>query len=186
MPTYRFVEQLNVSPDAPSRSARSSAFSDVKTTLVSAPSLTYAALKHSVQSATSTQPPRLVSVEEVLEVSPDSLTDDALIRALTHNVSPIEIDAYSDVVLAKTDDLSSHLRDVADALRESGLIPGISLTFEEEGYVMVEIHDQATATYRAAHRHSRELAGDATLTGREAFVSIARSLVHTVVAAELL
>lgn len=185
MPVYRLVLQKNVAPDARTRAARATVLDDVESVTVMAPSLAYAVMKYCVQHASPEPPPRLVSVEELYELDPSALSDAAIESVLRSSPNPVAVDDYEGIVISQ-DNLVSHIRDVAEALRGSETLPGLTLTVDDEDYVMVEIHDQATGTYRSVGRQAEHLIGGSSMTGKEGLISIARSLVETVASSQLL
>ncbi len=192
MPTFSVVLQRNVSPDAESRSARSTTFSNPDAVKVKAPSLPYAVLEVAMRFAHDPQPPRIVSAEELLVVDPASITDDRLVEALTRAADErIEFDEFGQEPLADRKDFAYLVRDVARALHHSGIIPGLDVTIEHNNwedpeFVMVEVVDRATHTYRSVGRLPESLTKDAEAAGREGYLAIARALIETVVDEQLL
>jgi hypothetical protein len=191
MPTYRIVVQKSVSPDAATRSVRSTDFAGVECIDMKAPNLTEALLKLNIRYAGQSQPPRVISGEELLEIDTNAITDDALTHALTNSESSVALDDYEGVRIYDHSDFSVLVHDVAEALRSSGVVPGLSVSILRDAdgaydYTMVEIHDTATGTYRGVGREPKRLIDDRSLTGRSGVLSIARTLIETAATEHLL
>lgn len=191
MPTYRIVVQTKVSPEAETRHVRSTEFSGVEFVDVTASTLAEAALEVARRHAGAEQPPRIVSAEELLTIDLKNITDNALARTVGNQLSVEDLESYDGVVLYARPDFDSIIADVAAALRDSGAVPGLHLSLQRDAdgvcdYIMVEIHDTATGTYRAVGRESRDLIADRSLTGHEGIISIARRLIETAATAHLL
>lgn len=194
MPRYRIVVQPNVSPEAKAREPRSINAGHLETIVVSATSLVDALLQTNTQFDRENRSPRVVSAEEIFDLNDDTITDDVITDALTGGDSDQRIldpDDYEGLVLYTEDDFEQTVNDVAEALRQSGLVPGLhlSLLMNSEGwcdYTMVEIYDTASGTYRSVGREPQHLILDRDLAGWEAILSIARALIEVVASESLL
>lgn len=191
MPNYRLVVQTNVSPRAQTRAARSIDRAGIESIDVTATSLTGALLKVGIQFGREKRSPRIVSAEEILAIDFSEITDDDLTRALTQGPVPLDPDDYDGLTFYEQIDFEWTVQKVAETLRESGIMPGLSLSIlhDEQGmsdYTMVEIHDTASGSYRSVGRDSRRLMADRSLTGWDGILSIARTLIETVAAEHLL
>lgn len=194
MPQYRIVVQKNVSPGAKLRAPRSTDLKDVETFDVIATSLVNAVLKVNIQFGRENRSPRIVSAEEIFTLDPSEITDDEITHALTTG-SPdyltLEPDDYDGIALYMGDSFDRTVNDVAEALRESGLVPGLNLSLLMNGegwcdYSMVEIHDTASGTYRSVGRELKHLILDRDLTGWDGILSIARALIGITASEQLL
>lgn len=192
MPNFRLIAQTTISPEAPVRAARSTTpFGESIVLEVEASTITDAVLGFTVSHATDRQPPRLISVEEFIPLDTTSVSDERLARALEEAPNPIEFDGWAGSISYEDPDFEALVDDIADALRDSGFIPGLHFIVHRDsdgapGYTSVEIHDQATGTYRSVGREARDLIADRSLTGRSAILSIARCLLETVTSEHLL
>lgn len=133
---------------------------------------------------------RIVSVEEVHPGF--SCTDEEITAALadpTRNpnrdglplVDPEEFEDGSEPLYGG-DGFIYVVHDVAEGLRESGLVPGlhVSLLQNASGYVdysMVEVHDDARATYLSRGAELKHLTDDRSAVGWAGVLAIARELV---------
>lgn len=192
MPKYAITVQRNVSPDAPARAVRSASSQDLAVIDVEAANITDALLTLNVRLAQGTAtPPRVVTVEEVLVVDTTALTDDRIAHALEHAPVPVSLDDRDDEVIVEAVDFGSVVGDVATALHDAALVPGLTVSIlrDENGvfdYAMVEIHDQATGTYRSVGRDPGGLIAERSLTGRAGILSVARTLIEIVAFERLL
>jgi len=190
MPTFRIVVQTNISPAATSRAQRASTAGGAEVRTVEAATLVKAVASLEASYAGHEQPPRIVSVEELLTIRP--ITDEALVDALTRGELPLELDEDDTVPLFdQPTALISTIEDVARELRDTGTVPGlhVSILRDDVGvpeYVMVEVHDEATASYRSVGREASNLVGDRNVAGRAATLSVARCLIETVTSEGLL
>lgn len=190
MPTFRIVVQTNISPAAASRAQRASTTGGVKVLTVEAATLVNAVTSLEASYAGHEQPPRIVSVEELLTL--DAISDDALVSALTRGENPLDLDEDDTVLLFdELEHLVARIEEVARELRDTGSVPGLSVSILRDDigapdYVMVEIYDEATGSYRSVGREPSNLIGDRTLAGRAATLSVARCLIETVTSEGLL
>lgn len=190
MSKYRIVSQTTLSPDSSYRYARSAHGNGAEATIIEAASLLAAARAFELTQEGHAQPARLISVEELVSVNVEALSDDALVFALEHSPAPFGVDTYEGEVIYNDSSFDMIVHGVAEALRESGLLPGLTLAISREDgvfdYCMVEIHDAATGTYRSVGRDPRDLIEDRTLSGRKGVLSVARALINSVVSSHLL
>ncbi len=182
MPNYAVTVQTTISATAGSRAARSTSFTGTETIEVQGHSIADALLTATLRVDSDT-PPRIVSIEEVLEVDVASVTDERLAGALEQAPSPIALDQHDDEIIVDAPDYGSLVNDIATALSESGLMPGLTVSIlrDENGcfdYAMVEIHDEGTHTYRSVGRDPRGLIENQALTGRAGILSVARMLMQ--------
>lgn len=185
MPRYLVTSQTTLVRDAPARASRNDASSGATFDIVTADSLLTAATVFHQRSVTSPNRPRLVSVEELFDIDPHTLTDEALVGALTSAEPAVDLDGYGSEdapLYDEPDDFLSAVCDVVDALRNSDVVPGLTITLSRDydgvaDYCMVEIADGATRSYRAAGSELRGLIEDSRLSGRDAVISIARAIV---------
>lgn len=189
MPQYRLIAQTTISPEVSVRAARSTVSrADSIVVDVDAATLAEAVIAFGLRHATDRQPPRLVSAEEYIPLDVAALSDERLARALVEAPNPIDFDGWAAEVSYEDVDFESLVDDIADALRDSGLVPGLHFIVHRDSngapeYTSVEIHDQATGSYRSVGRASRDLIDDRSLVGRPAILSIARTLI-TIAATE--
>lgn len=131
---------------------------------------------------------RIISVEEV---HPGVRPSDAQITtALTLSEGDwtdepmIDPDAYDpDEPIYGDGDFIWTVNDIADALRESGLVPGLHLSLLQGGdgfvdYSMVEVHDDARMIYLSCGSEIKHLTDDRSATGWAGIVAIARALIQ--------
>lgn len=132
---------------------------------------------------------RVVSVEEVLSFDMGAITDEQIVGALTSpTLEPgtrLNPDDYEGFVWESSPDHADILNSVADALRDSGLVSGLTLSILHDDvgladYVMVEIFDKGSNSYRSIGSEPRHLIENRDLTGWEAVISVARTLMSTV------
>lgn len=194
MPTYRVVFQGLVSSDAPTRASRAAKDAGTHFFDLDADSVAEAVTRANSLRTPPAVDARLVSVEELLKLDTDQLTDQQIQDALTNGPAPVDLAAYQGVNLYeqyRVNELPGALDDVVAALRESNLIPGLTVSIlrDSDGshdYNMVEIFDEATGTYRAIGRDGRDLITDRSLTGSAALVDLARTLLEAVAERHLL
>lgn len=188
MPHYDVTLQ-DLTPDAAQRASR--AETTVRPTVISfEESSVLTALAHAQRHCAGRQ--RIVSIEERF-VDTRTLSDEEVTAALTSEEldSPMEIEMFSDDLDDSiTDpgafyldpDFYHYADDIANTLRESGLVPGLHLSLLANGdgiidYSMIEIHDEATNTYRSRGCELKHLIGDRRLTGWGGVLSVARTLI---------
>lgn len=194
MPQYRIVVQMNVSPGTMLREPRSTESNNVETIDIISTSLTNALLKVGIKLGRENRSPRIVSAEEVFTLDASEITDDEITNALTVDIPDyIALDPgeYAGCSLYLGSDFEMTAQKVAEALRESGLVPGLNLSLLMNGegycdYTMVEIHDTASGTYRSVGREPKHLIVDRDLAGWDGILSIARALIEIVASEQLL
>lgn len=185
MPIYRIVSEPD--PAAPHRAPRGiSTYSDGiqrTVTTVEASSLAEAAAD-----ARDTEPHRELRITSIEEIGPGlSYTDEAITAALQADNGfgrpYLDPEDYEDETIPLYESLSfvSTIGEAAEALAESGLVPGLSTsvkTYESDGpYVMVEVFDEATHRYHSVGEEARHLTDDRSAVGWNGVLAIARTLI---------
>ncbi|WP_311245276.1 MULTISPECIES: hypothetical protein [unclassified Microbacterium] len=191
MPKYQIVSQSILSPAGDHRWVRSVDDNGAKATIVDAPSLLEAAKAFEREHANTAVPPRLVSIEELVSTNVETLSDEALTFALRNNDTPFDFDDYEGQKIFSGGDFDSIVEDIADALHNCGLVPGLTVSIQRDDnlafeWCMLEIHDRATGTYRAAGCGPESLIDDESLTGLAGLLSVARALIEIVQTENLL
>lgn len=122
---------------------------------------------------------RIISAEEI---HPGLVvTDEQIRRAMVEGMSfdPYEDD---DSPLYGGGDFTDTVADVAEALRDSGLAPGLHLSLlTADGcvdYAMVEIYDEVRGIYLARGSELKRLTEDRSAAGLDGLVAIARALIN--------
>lgn len=130
---------------------------------------------------------RIVSIEEVHPGF--TYTDDEITRAITTSegewtdepmVDPEQFDEGA--VVYGDGDFIYIVSDIAEALRSSGLVPGlhISLLQNSSGFVdysMIQIHDDARGIYLSRGCEIKHLTNDRSALGWDGALAIARRLI---------
>lgn len=136
---------------------------------------------------------RVVSIEEISAFDPFSITDEMIDQALLIDSAAgtdgmaMERELYEDneTPMLKSDALAflSAVREVADRLRESDLVPQLNISLvaapeEPIDYIMVEIYEPTTARYYSTGCEVRHVTDDRSATGWDEIRAIARGLIH--------
>ena len=150
--------------------------------LVQATSLVNALLKLSIELGREGLKPRIVSAEEVLKLDVAELNDqmltDALLGADTFDGEAVE--DYDKVSIRDDSELHVLVDKICLALQESGIAPmNSSSVANGEGwvdYMMIEVFDQPSGTYRAFGSEPEDLAVDRDASGWNAVLSLTRGI----------
>ncbi|MFI9629301.1 hypothetical protein [Streptomyces sp. NPDC052042] len=131
---------------------------------------------------------RVISVEELHPGF--SYWDEEITAAITrpHPLTPdepplIERDLYEGDrrPLSQRGDLVSTVKKVVEALRDSGLVPGLTVSVlddeADDPYAMVEVYDDARHLYLAQGTEARRLTDDPETVGWDGILAIARGLI---------
>lgn len=179
MPHYRISLQKNIA-DRTHRDPRSteSAYS----VIVDADSIG-AALIEAANNQQATD--RVVAIEELAPTP--VVTDEDIVQALTVTADEhdlMDLDEYEDDgVMYESPYFLDTCQDVAEALRSSGLTPGLTLSLvvphTETGpdYVTIEVFDQATGTYRADGCQIKHMTTDRSAEGKAGVIAIAHAII---------
>ncbi|MFD9867511.1 hypothetical protein ACFXI8_23805 [Streptomyces niveus] len=128
---------------------------------------------------------RIVSVEEIhpgFTYSDEEITH-ALKRAALAGIPVIDPDGFEDdtTPLCDSKDFNSTVQQVAIALRESGLVPGLDISVlaneEDEPYIMVEVHDDARGVYHSRGTEVRRLTDDREAANWSGVLAVVRELI---------
>lgn len=138
---------------------------------------------------------RIISIEEIHPGY--SYTDEQLTAMLTGQSTTDEMlrqsYALEHEILEDSDspcylsspgiDFISTVDDVVEALRGFDAVPGLHLSLLQNGegfvdYTMVEIHDEATGTYRSVGCDIKNLTDDRAASGWDGVLAIARRLIQ--------
>lgn len=189
MPHYIIGLQHGVSTSATHRADRS--YIEVVPTggvrqpaqrLVQATSLVNALLKLSIELGREGLKPRIVSAEEVLKLDVAELNDQMLTDALlgTYVFDGEAVEDYDGMSIRDYSELHVLVGKICLALQESGIAPmNSSSVANGDGwvdYMMIEVFDQPTGTYRAFGSEPEDLAVDRDATGWDAVLSLARGI----------
>lgn len=132
---------------------------------------------------------RVISIEELLPGP--SYTDEELTAALTSPTSEysdsarLEVTDFEDEDSPLVDSGTFHdtVRDVAEALRDNELVPGLELSLLADpdfvvDYAMVEIYDDVRGVYLSHGCEVHRLIDDQKAAGWKGVLSIARALLN--------
>lgn len=179
MPHYRISLQKNIA-DHTHRDPRSteSAYS----VIVDADSIDAALIKVANKQQAAD---RVVAIEELAPAP--VVTDEDIIQALTVTADEYDrmvLDEYEDNgVMYETFYFLDTCQSVARALSSSGLAPGLTLSLvaphTETGpdYVMIEVFDHATGTYRTDGCQIKHMTTDRSATGKAGVIAIAHAII---------
>lgn len=182
MPKYRISVQEDLDPDAARRRTR-----DVRPARYEFVESTSLEAALAVVRAGARPGDRIIGVEESLRF--DDVTDAQILAALTsaelEEQDRLRPEDYEGYAFEMDTDVAGTVQDIATALRQSGLVSGLTVTIEHNGenfadYVMVEIYDACAAHYRSTGSETRHLIEDRQMVGWDAIVSIARTLIQIV------
>ena len=128
---------------------------------------------------------RVVAIEELAPAP--VITDEDIVQALTVTADEYDrmvLDEYEDDgVIYETFYFLDTCQSVARALNSSGLTPGLTLSLvaphTETGpdYVMVEVFDHATGTYRSHGCDIKHMTADRSAAGKAGILAIARAII---------
>lgn len=179
MPHYRISLQKNIA-DRTHRNPRST--ESAYRVIVQADSIDAALIEVANSQHTAD---RVVAIEELAPAP--VITDEDIVQALAvaaDELGLMDLDEYEDDgVIYETFYFLGTCQNVAEALRNSDLIPGLTLSLvaphTEAGpdYVMVEVFDQATGTYRAVGCEIKHMTTDRSATGKAGVLAIARAII---------
>lgn len=133
----------------------------------------------------------IISLEEMLPQEVLYFSDEELTLALrqpeggTPAGEPDKVcpDDYEDQAIYGTVTFNDAVEEVAKVLRET-LIPGLHFTLissdDGDQYVVLEIRDEATGTYRSTTSATKDLIQDRNSVGWDGVLSIAKALINAV------
>lgn len=189
MPEYRIVSEVDSGPDHRSPRGERLRLDEARlVTVIDAEDFQDAVYRSSFIEPRHTWR-RIVSVEELHPGF--SFTDEEITAALTSPADPFgevnrapmvdPADFAADEASYGSGDFIWTVHAVAEALRESGLVPGLhlSLLHSDQGvdYSMVEVHDDARGTYLSRGSELQRLTDDRAATGWTGVLAIARALI---------
>lgn len=197
MPKYRVSLQRNVRPTAKMREQRShrpvpaslpNGMPTEQAILVDAVSVRSALLKAEIELnregfASQT---RIVGIEEVVGIDQSELTDDMLTKELLGTGRFDEVEDYDGRGIDDYDpDLHSLVREVADALADSGIVPGLTISECQNGegwvdYLMIEVYDEPSSRYYATGCEPEDVPLDTSAKDWDVVLTIARGLIGIV------
>jgi hypothetical protein len=197
MPEFRITFQSDLTAKSASRNMRSHEGHRAETVTLEAEGIADALIElNELHKGGPRATARIVTVEEMFPKGCTNFTDKRLTKALCKDAPEglaLDRDEFhvDDGALHLTENFEQTVLKIAEALDESGLVPGLSISpiANPEGYTdfaMVEMYDSATGTYRSVGRDSRRLIGDRDLAGWPAVLSVARTLIETVEGENLL
>ena len=188
MPKYRIVSESDLTPTHRPARGLDRSFDEKNTvTTIEAIDLV-AALQYIRQGdATAHEGRRIVSIEEVHPGF--TYTDDEITRAITTSegewtdepmVDPDELTIATPVY--GDGDFIYIVSDIANALRISGLVPGLDLSLQQNNsgfvdYAMVGIHDDARGIYLSRGCQIKHLTADRAAFGWDGVLAIAHELI---------
>lgn len=183
MPDYRVVSEVDPGPDQREHRGSSLGLDEARlVTLMQAGSLAEAAVD-----ARDTEPHRERRIISIEELHPGvAYRDEEILERLT-KVDPelgepaIDITRFDAIQgpVYYHPDFAELVEHMADGLRESNLVPGLSASIlKSNDYAMVEIYDQAVQRYLSVGADLKHLIWDRRAAGRAGALSIARALIH--------
>lgn len=185
MPAYRIISELDPGPDhRESRGARLRLDEARRVSVLEATDLTDAvlAVQRVVPEVEEHADRRIISIEEVHPgfSYTDEQIDHALVSTENDWVRPEEF--TDDEAIYGGGNFLWIVHAVAEALAESGLVPGLSISLlqNSEGFVdytMVEIRDDARGIYLSQGSEIKRLTADRSATGWPGVLAIARELI---------
>lgn len=196
MPQYRVILQMTPAEEQTDRDPRACHPKDKHMMIVEADTIFSVAADAAAEITTQRgTAPRVVSVEELSGWRASSITDEQITAALTGRSVDNEFFA-EDFALDKEDydehpvalygggDFIYTAHDIVEALRESGLAPGlhISLLQNTAGFVdysMIEVYEPVTGSYRAVGCDIKHLTENREARGWNAVLAIARALLNS-------
>lgn len=189
MPEYHVDYQANTSHD-PRRASVGDESAQPARMRIRADSVIGAVMAAEEQFANMGLIPRVVAVEEVLagptlaDMSDGALTETLVTRRGPYD-EPMDPEEWSyDTVPLYQGDTTNYLsaaRQVVDRLRDTALVPGLSLSMlgEVEGPIvdtMVEVRDEAAGHYRGRFTELKELTSDRQAVGWDGVLALARGI----------
>ncbi|MDX3020100.1 hypothetical protein [Streptomyces acidiscabies] len=186
MPKYRIVSEPG--PGAEHREPRGANLylgKDCLVTVIESEDLFWATRTAYSSSLSEHLDRRIVSIEEIhpgFTFSDDEVTR-ALKRAALAGIPLVDPDGFEDgtTPFCDSDDFSVTVQMVAMALRESGLVPGLSTSVlaneNDEPHVMVKVHDGARNVYLSRGSEVRQFTDDCEAAGWAGVLAVARGLI---------